>query len=182
MTDEKRQRDMQEALDASLEPEAYRKLMEDMKGDPDASAEYGRLQSADGMLREARTEAAPRSMAEGIMARIAKKDALPAPLPQAAGRAVALGLGVTAVIVLPLLVVLSLGILSAFGTGGILSGAALGVVGVVAYLYSLLTTTQAVIAGNWLMVALLLLIPLGLFGLWRLGRTWAEHSSGDDHE
>jgi hypothetical protein len=176
MTDKKQQeRDMQEALDAALEPEAYRKLMEDVETDPDASAEYGRLQSVDGMMREARTEAAPDSLAQGILARIAQKERLPAPLPQTAGRAVALGLGITAVVVLPLLVLLSLGILSAFGAGSALSSAALAVIAVVAYLYSLLTAAQTVITGNWLIFALLLLIPLAWFGLWRLGQSWAEH-------
>ncbi|MEL7235927.1 MAG: hypothetical protein AAGK74_15585, partial [Chloroflexota bacterium] len=81
-------------------------------------------------------------------------------------------------VTLPLLTLLSLGILTVFGTGSALSGFALGVISVVMFLYALVTGTisgaRDLIMAFPLLPALLLLIPAAWYGLWRLGRTWRK--------
>ncbi|MEM6281254.1 MAG: hypothetical protein AAF787_03595 [Chloroflexota bacterium] len=171
-------RDMQEAVDETLHPDAYRKLQEGMKQNPEAAADYKKLQSAERLLRDARPRKAPSSLMDGIMAAIAEPEALPAPQPLISGRALAIGLGVAAAVALPLLTLLSLGILSIFGAGSALSGFALGVIGVVMFLYALVTGTisgaRDLMIAFPLLPALLLLIPAAWYGLWRLGRTWKK--------
>jgi hypothetical protein len=118
---------------------------------------------------------------DGIMAKIAEPEALPIAQPLISGRALAIGLGVAAAIALPLLTVLSLTILTVLGTGSALSGFALWVIGLVMWLYTLVTgmvnTSQDLIINYPLILGLLLLIPVAWFGLWHLGKTWAEQST-----
>lgn len=185
MTDERKQRQMQEALDATLSPDAYRNLLEDMQQDAEASTEYEKLQSVDGMLKEARTQprAAPNLLAQRILAKVAQPESLPIPQPLKSGRALAVGLGVLAVVALPLLLAFSLTVISVFGTGSALSGLALSIMGGAVALYAgwntLVASAGSLIMNNPLIFALLLLIPLAWFGLNRLGLFWQE---GDAHE
>jgi len=171
-------KDMQEALDATLSPEAYRKMLQDMKNDPEASADFQKLQSAEGMLREARTRPAPNSIMDGIMAKIAQPEALPVPQSLISRRALAIGLGVVAAVSLPILTAISLTILTLFGTGSALSGMALGVIGVVMFLVTMISGTVSnahdLIMNYPLILGLLLLIPVAWYGLWHLGKSWAE--------
>lgn len=129
------------------------------------------------MMRDAAPRSVPNTLMQGIMARIADPQTLPQQQPRKSTWALALGTGVAAALLLPLLVAVSLVILVAFGTGTALSGAALGVLGLVVLLYASLTgliggVEQLIVALPWLF-ALLILIPLAWFGLWRLGKSWS---------
>ena len=161
---------MQEALDASLQPDDYRDLMEQVKRDPTVGAHYDQLQDVDAMMRDSRPQAAPSSLLDGIMGRIAQPETLPAPQPLSSGRALAMGLGIGTVVVVPLLLFASIGLLTVFGTGTALSGAALWVVGLVVLLYGALGGAASVVTANPLIIALVLLIPAAWAGLWFLGR------------
>ncbi len=170
MTDQRQDRQMQEALDASLQPDAYRDLMEQVKRDPEASARYGQLQNVDAVMRNDRPKAAPSSLLDGIMGRIAQPETLPAPQPLSSGRALAVGLGIGTVVFVPLLLFASIGVLTVFGTGTALSSAALWVVGLVVFLYGAMSGTVGLVTANPLIIALVLLIPIAWAGLWYLGR------------
>lgn len=181
MVDPKKERDMQEALEANLEPEAFRELLNDLKTDTDASEKYEKLRTAEATLREARPAPAPDSIMQGIMGRIAKPESLPESQVRTSTRALALGLGITAAILIPGLLLASLWILSAFGTGSALSSAALWLVGITAAAYaglsSLMTLSVSWLTGNPLLWALVLLIPAGALGL----RWLARRERNDDH-
>lgn len=176
MSDEQRNRAMQEALDSTLEPEAYRKLLVDIEQDTESAASYERLRNVDAALQDTAMQRVPNSLMQGIMERIAQPEALPTAQPLKSTRALAIGLGITAVLAVPLMVGLSLLLLSLFGTGSALSGAAIGMISVVVFLYtllqSLLISSEAFIMSNPLIVTLVALVPLAWFGLWRIGKTW----------
>lgn len=167
MTNDEKRREMHEALDATLEPEAYRKLLGDVRQDSATAREYEKLQSVDGALREARLprEPVPRRLAANIMAKIADPQALPTPQPLKSGRALAIGLALGGAAGFGLVVLLSWGVLAAFGTGTALSGVALGVIGVAVGVYSALNAAGILVANNPLIFAALLLIPLAAYGL-----------------
>lgn len=166
---DKRRDEMQEALDATLDPQAYRKLLQEVEADTQTAREYEKLRSVDGALKEARLppKPVPKRLAANIMAKIADPKSLPTPQPLKSGRALAIGLAIGGTAGFGLLVGLSLGILAAFGTGTALSGVALGIVGVAALLYSALNAAGALVANNPLIFAALLLIPLAAYGLHR---------------
>lgn len=172
---DKQQRDMQEALDASLDPKAFADLMRDVEADRETAQTYRKLQSAESQLQQASTQSArvPNRMADSIMARIAQAESLPEPQTDKNQRALAWGLGLSAALVFPLLLGLSITILTIFGTTSALSGVALGVIGLALYLYTSLNALVAT-AGTWVaqfsfLFAALLLIPLAIVGLRRFG-------------
>jgi hypothetical protein len=173
-------REMNEALDANLTPDAYQQLLTDMQADNQTAHTYRKLQDVDQVLQDARTRPtpSPNRLAEGIMARIAARQDLPAVQPLKSGRALALGLGITAVVILPLLVALSLAILSAFGTGGALSSLALGVIGGTLALYAglngLVAWATQILSSYPIIFAALLLIPIALWGLRHVTPTPSE--------
>lgn len=168
----KRQNELNEAVDATLDPAAYRKLQENLETDAAASDELKRLQSAEGMLRDARPQPAPRNLALNIMAKIQQAEALPEQQAMKSTRALALGLGITAIVGLPLLFILSLLTIATLGTGSTASGIALAIVGVASLLYAQLNGLTAfagqMLAQYPLLLAALLLIPIAIFGLWRM--------------
>ena len=168
MTNDDKRREMHEALDATLDPKAYRKLLQDVEVDTKTAHDYEKLQSVDGALKEARMppEPVPRRMAANIMAKIAQAEALPTPQPLKSGMALAVGLSLGAMVGFTGMVLLSWGILSLFGTGTALSGFALGVIGVAIGLYSLFQGAGAFAANHFYLIAsALLLIPLAAYGL-----------------
>jgi hypothetical protein len=185
MTDERKQRQMQEALDATLSPDAYRDLMQDMQQDTEAATDYQKLQSVDGMLKEARTQPrpAPNLLAQRIMAKVAKPESLPVAQPLKSGRALAISLATLAIVGFPILVGISLAILSVFGTGSALSGFALTIVGAAVALYAgweaLVTNAVNLVILYPIVFALLLLIPLAGFGLRRMGSFWREDTANE---
>jgi anti-sigma factor RsiW len=169
MTNDKQRQQMHEALDATLKPDAYRDLMRDVQHDAESAREYEELRSVDGALKEAPlpTEPVPRRLAANIMAKIADAKTLPVAQPLKSGRALAVGLVLGGLAGFGLLVLLSWGLLAAFGTGTALSGLALGVVGLAVAVYSALTAAGTLVANNPLIFLALLLIPLAAFGLHR---------------
>lgn len=175
MTDDTQQRQqMQEALDATLKPDAYRELMAEM--DADAKQQYRKLQTTDALLKEARPAPVPlpSRMAANIMARIAQPESLPVPQPYKSGAALAVGLAVGAVIGFGALVAVSVGVLATVGTASTLSGAALGIVGSAVALFAaldgLVSWAGRLLAGYPLIFGALALIPLAWAGLHLLGR------------
>lgn len=176
-------REMNEALDANLTPDAYQQLLADIQADEQSAQTYHQLQHVDQALMEARTRpaASPNRLAEGIMARIAARQDLPAVQPLQSGRALALGLGITGIVALPLLLGLSLAIVSVLGTGSALSSLALGVIGGTLALYAglngLVTWAAQILSSYPLIFVALLLIPLALWGLRRVTPSASEQQS-----
>ena len=174
MSNPKQQRDMQEAIDATLAPDAYKKLLEEMKSDDQVSTEYERLRNVDSMMRDSRSDTAPRSLATNILAKIAnaETDPLPEPEPVKSTRSFVFGLCIGTVVILPALLVVTLLAIASFGSGTALGGVALGIIGSAAYLTAslngLISFAGQLLAQYPLLLGALLLIPLALFGLHRL--------------
>lgn len=181
---DKPERDMHEALDASLPPDAYGQLMQDVQADRHKAQTYRRLQDADADLKRASTQQqrVPDRLAMNIMSRIAQADNLPAPQLGKNRRALVWGLGITTALIFPLMLTLSLTVLALFGTTSMMGSVALGILGVALYLHNLLNGLVTS-AGLWatqypLLLAALLLIPIAVVGLRQLSAGWA----GNPHD
>ncbi len=162
-------RKLQQALDGELSSEAYEELITD----PTAAQQVKRVRQVDNLLEAAPTDMAPRSLADGIMARIAAK-ALPEPISRIGGLSLAISLCTVSVIALPLLILAVWGLLSVLGTAAGLNGVAQLLVGAAAVLASGLNALASN-AGTLLrtypfLPMLLVLVPLAIVGLRRYAR------------
>ena len=102
---------MQEALDKNLSAQERNELYSHVDQSPADAAEFQRLKQIDRRLRSAPMERAPQGLALKIMMRIAE-GLQPEYLRRSSGLALALGLGLVTLLLLPVLIVLGLAILS----------------------------------------------------------------------
>jgi len=133
MPNEQQKRLMQEALDASLSPEVQHELLTQLN--PADTAEFDRLKQVDRMLRTAPFEHAPERLALNIMARLAQ-GLRPQNLSRASGLALALGLALVTVVMVPLLAAAGWLFLSAMGSATALNVLLERVVGLVTVVIS----------------------------------------------
>jgi ferric-dicitrate binding protein FerR (iron transport regulator) len=101
MTDERQKRLMHEALDDHLPPEALDELYTGLNADPQGATVFERLRTVDRLLKEAPFEGAPQTLALRVLAKIA--ELRPEQLRRGAGLALALGIGLAALLLLPLM-------------------------------------------------------------------------------
>src|SRR5215207_1158698 len=112
---------MQEALDKNLSSQERNDLYSQMDQSPADAAEFQRLKQIDRRLRNAPMERAPQGLALKIMMRIAE-GLQPEQLRRSSGLALALGLALITLLLLPVLIVLSLAILSVITSATALGG------------------------------------------------------------
>jgi len=169
MPNERQRRLMQEALDASLSPEVQKELLAEL--DPAETAEFDRLKLVDRTLRTAPFEHAPERMALNIMARLA--EGLRAQrLPETTGMALALGLALVTVVMVPVLAAAGWLFLNAIGNAAALNLLLERVVGLVTVVISglelLVKSAQDFLQAYPETPALVVtLIPVSLFWLIR---------------
>lgn len=121
MANERQKRLIQESLDDLLTPEAQQELVEKLGEDTEFSSTYERLKQVDRVLRVAPFERAPQRLALNIMARLA--ESVPELKTRVSSLALALGLTLVFVVLLPLLVAAGWLILSVVGNAAALSSA-----------------------------------------------------------
>jgi hypothetical protein len=124
---------MQEALDKNLSAEERRDLYSQMDQSPTDADEFQRLKQIDRTLRSAPSERAPQGLALKIMMRIAE-GLQPEMLRRSSGLALAVGLALVALVLMPLLIVLGMAVLSVITSATALSG----LIGQVVHLLGLL--------------------------------------------
>jgi anti-sigma factor RsiW len=168
MADERNQRMMHEALDDQLAPGELDALYRDLDTDPKQSSVFERLRSVDRMLKEAPFEGAPQTLALRVLAKIA--EIKPEQLRRGAGLALALGLGLVALLLLPLLSALGWLVLNVLSNP---AAAVQAVIGVLASLMSVITgivqSIQAAFASSPLAAAAVAaLLPVGYVVLRRI--------------
>ncbi|MFZ4813477.1 MAG: hypothetical protein ACOYL5_02995 [Phototrophicaceae bacterium] len=178
--DPRRTQEIHEALDANLAPEHYQALQGALREEPEAAQTYEKLSSAEGVLRQAPTRAAPTALTQAIMARLAQPDALPKPQVRQSTAALAFGLAMTAIVGLLLVIPVSLAVIRWFGTETFISSIAMGVIGMSALiysgLYSLLAGANMLFNAYPLLAGLSILIPLALAGLILLGNQFQRNA------
>ena len=164
---------MQEALDQTLNPQAYQQLMDDLALDPEAQREFQQVADVDQLLKQARPHSLPNRErnARSIMDKIAARQ-LPIAQPRKSAQALAFSLTLVAsfAVVVGTLLVLASWLL--FTNGLLLSTLAQVLVGLVAVLVTFVrllvqTMTQTFARYPFLSVGVLL-IPVALAGLRRL--------------
>jgi anti-sigma factor RsiW len=166
---------MQEALDDRLSPEALQELHSRLNADPDEADEFDRLRAVDRTLKSAPHERAPQALALRIMARLAEEIQNNPRLNHLSGLALAVGLGLVALTLMPLLIglgwllVTSVGSAAFFNTAiqaltGFVAAGAAAMAGVVQSAQNVMQSTPILPA------ALVTLIPVGVFWLRRLSR------------
>lgn len=171
MANERQRRLMQEALDNSLTPDGLQELYERIDQDPAESAEFHRLRSVDRLLRAAPFERAPQTLALKIMARLAE-GLNTQNLTRSSGLALALGLALVTLTLLPLMAGIGWLILNTVGNAAALSALITQMSGLLA---ALANTLQAVVKGAQavletypeLPVVMLTTIPIAVFWLLR---------------
>lgn len=174
MANERHRRLMQKALDEQLAPEEQAELhqhLEQHTGDADL---FRRMKQVDTMLHNPPHERAPQRLAATIMARLAEMAERmdPRQLSRISGLALALGLGLVAVVLLPLLIGIAWLILTAVGSAAGLTGLIQGIAGLLTFVLgvfeSLVQGIQAFLSANPELLLLMLgLIPVSLFWLLR---------------
>lgn len=172
---------MQQALDDELSAEALQELYSRLDADPAEADEYSRLRSVDRLLKDAPYERAPRSLALRILARVAEELKHPSMHPRSS-LALAIGLGLAALTLVPLLVGFSYLLLTALGSASFFNAVMQGITTVAsagaAALNGVVESAQALLNSNpGLPVAMLSLIPIGLLWLARLSRI--DHDDSD---
>jgi hypothetical protein len=171
MANERQRRLMQEALDDALTPEALQELHQRLDQDPAESAQFNRLRQVDRMLRTAPFERAPHTLALRIMARLAE-GLNPQQLTRSSGLALALGLALVTLTLLPLLAGIGWLVLNTVGNATAMSAVITQIAGVLA---ALMTTLQGVVKGAQsvletypeIPVVMLTTIPIAVFWLVR---------------
>lgn len=112
---------MQEALDKNLSAQERNELYSHVDQSPAEADEFQRLKQVDRTLRAAPMERAPQGLALRIMKRIAE-GLQPEQLRRSSGLALALGLALVTLVLLPVLIVLGLAILSVITSATALGG------------------------------------------------------------
>jgi len=112
---------MQEALDKNLPAEELRDLYTQIDQSPTETAEFQRLKQVDRTLRNAPFERAPQGLALKIMMRIAE-GLQPEQLRRSSALALAVGLALVTLVLLPLLIIVGVAVLSVITSATALSG------------------------------------------------------------
>ena len=174
MANERQRRLMQKALDDQLAPEEQAELHQHLDAHTEDADLFRRMKQVDTMLHDPPHERAPQRLAATIMARLAEmaEHMDPRQLSRISGLALALGLGLIAAVLLPLLLGVGWLILSVVGSAGGLTGLIQGVVGLLALIFglfeSLVQGIQTFLSANpELLLVMLGLIPVSLFWLLR---------------
>lgn len=181
MANERQRRLMQEALDDALTSEGLQELYSRLDQDASGSAEFNRLRQVDKVLRTAPFERAPETLALKIMARLAE-GLNPQQLARSSGLALALGLALVTLMLMPLMAGVGWLILNTMGNAAALNAVIGQLVGV---LTAVMNTLEAMIEGAQAMlqtypeVPLIMLttIPIAMFWLFRVAL-----DSRQDHE
>jgi len=134
---------MQEALDGELESEALHELYTRIDDDPQEASDFQRLKQVDRLLRGAPMERAPQGLALRIMAKLAE-GLQPEVLRRSSGLALALGLALVTLVLMPLLAGLGWLILNAVGSAGALTGVINQIAGLVSVV---MNSLDALVAG-----------------------------------
>ena len=172
MADQRQRRLMQEALDDALTPEMLHMLRQRLAAEPEEAEQFQQLKQVDRLLRMAPFERAPETLAIKIMARLAE-GLQPYMSARTSGLALALGLALVTLVLMPLLAGLGWLILNTLGSPAAL-GALIGqLAGLLAALVnglnSLAASAEVLLAAfPELPLALLLTIPIAIFWLLRL--------------
>jgi anti-sigma factor RsiW len=174
MTNERGRRLMHEALDDRLGVEAQQELRSRLETDPQEAFEYERLRAVDEMLKSAPFERAPQYLAVRIMARLAD-ELQRGRLNPLSGTALAVGLALGTLTLLPLLVSAVYLLVTAVGSATFFNSVLQFITGVAsvgaAAILGLVESAQALISGSPILpVGLLILIPVGVVWLARLSR------------
>lgn len=183
MANERQRRLMQEALDNSLSPEGLQELRTRLDHDAIESAEFNRLRQVDRLLRAAPFERAPHTLALKIIARLAE-GLDPQQLTRSSGLALALGLALVTLALLPLMASIGWLILNTLGNAAALSAVIVQIAGLLTALISML---QGVVAGAQslletypeLPVVVLTTIPIAVFWLLRFAASTRQNSQQD---
>lgn len=168
MADERQTQRMHEALDDQLAPEELDALYQGLDSDPQDASTFQRLRTVDRMLKDAPLETAPQTLALRVLAKIAELK--PEQLRRGAGLAIALGLGLVALLLLPLLGALGWLIIQVLSNPAAAVSAVIGVLGsLVGVVLAAVQNVQAALSSSPLVPAALLgAIPAGVLILRRL--------------
>jgi anti-sigma factor RsiW len=183
MANNRGRRLMQEALDDRLSPEALQELHNRLNDDPQEADEFDRLRAVDRTLKSAPHERAPGTLALRIMARLAEELQNPR-LHHLSGLALAVGLGLVALTLMPLLIGIGWLLVTSVGSASFFNTAIQALTGFVAAgaaaMASVVQSAQALMnATPVLPAALVTLIPVGVFWLRRLSR---ENRGNDEDD
>ncbi|MFQ3566824.1 MAG: hypothetical protein SNJ59_07465 [Aggregatilineales bacterium] len=172
MADQRQRRLMQEALDDELTPEMLQMLRQRLAAEPEEAEQFQQLKQVDRLLRMAPFERAPETLAVKIMARLAE-GLQPYMSARTSGLALALGLALVTLALMPLLAGLGWLILNMLGSPAAL-GALIGqLAGLLAAVFNglsaLAVSAEALLAAfPELPFVLILTIPIAIFWLLRL--------------
>ena len=168
MADERQTRRMHEALDDQLAPDELDALYQGLDSDRHDASLFERLRTVDRMLREAPYENAPQTLALRVLAKIA--EIKPEQLRRGAGLAIALGLGLVALLMLPLFAALGWLIIQVLSNPAAAVSAVISILGSVAgvILAAVQSVQAALLSSPLIPAALLGAIPAGLLLLRRL--------------
>jgi hypothetical protein len=163
---------MQEALDDSLTQEALQDLHARLDVDPAESAHFHQLRQVDRLLRTAPFERAPQTLALRIMAQLAE-GLSKQQLTRSSGLALALGLILVTLTLLPLMAGIGWLILNVMGSASMVSTLIQQIAGL---LGAVMNTLQATVNGAQavldtypeLPAVIITTIPIGLFWLLRV--------------
>lgn len=166
---------MQEALDDQLTPERLRELHRNLDESPTEAAEFQRLKQVDRLLKTASMESAPEGLALRVLARLAEGLQAQTML-RPSSLAVALGLALTALGLMPLLGIIGYQIINAIGNAAALTALLHGLVHLLTIVAQGLNT---VITSAQMMlqtypeapILIVTLIPAALIWIWRASRT-----------
>lgn len=168
MNDERQARRMHEALDDQLAPEELDALYAGLDGDPKSASAFERLRMVDRLLKDAPLEGAPQTLALRVLARIAELK--PEQIRRGAGLAIALGLGLVALLLMPLLGALGWLLVNVLSNPAAAVGAVIGALGaLVGAVLAVVQNVQVALQTSPLVPAALIgLVPAGVILLRRL--------------
>jgi hypothetical protein len=172
MANERQRRLMQEALDDALTSESLQELYSRLDQDAAESAEFNRLRQVDRLLRAAPFERAPQTLALKIMARLAE-GLNPQQLARSSGLALALGLALVTLMLLPLMAGVGWLLLNTVGNAAALNTVIGQIVGLLA---AVMNTLESMVKGAQAMLetypevplVMLTTIPIAMFWLFRV--------------
>ena len=166
---------MQKALDNELAPEEQSELRQHLDANSSDAGMFQQLKRVDAALQNPPHERAPHRLAATIMARLADmaESMDPRQLSRISGLALALALGLVALVLMPVLIALGYAILTAIGSAAGLNTLIQGIVGVLVLVLdvfaTLIQSLQTFFAVNpGLLLVMLGLIPVSLIGLLRI--------------
>lgn len=175
MANQRQRHLMQEALDENLPQERLHELYQELDESPVEAAEFSRLRQVDRLLRTAPMANAPEGLALKIMARLAE-GLQSQKLLRPSSLALAIGLAVLALGLMPLLAVLGWAIISAVGNAGALNALLQNIFNLLSALMNSLSglvqsAQQLLETYPEAPIAVFTLIPAALVWLWRASRT-----------